>query len=213
MKWRVWENWVHGLRENVDFPPRGKIYHKPFFGLKRCYGPPLGALQWYWSFGPISKPAPTLSTIFAVCPLNQLLGSGCPQLPCHPCREGKHNTKFATQGAHANGATKLSSKIGLSGTEKGVIKKGAFSQEKSLKSLNSLESLEDGQRLLCFPHSQGSLESLEIPNSPELLENGLFWKDPFSKRPLFPIPSLRSELDNGGAKTYRAISGWGQTIL
>ena len=30
----------YGLRENFDFPPRGKIYLKPFFCLKknRCYG-------------------------------------------------------------------------------------------------------------------------------------------------------------------------------
>ena len=81
-----------------------------------------------------------------------------------------------------------------SGTEKGVITKGVFSPEKSLeslkslKSLNSLESLEDGRNLLCFPQSGGSLESLESLNSLESLENGLFWKDPFSKRPLFPIP-------------------------
>ena len=47
-----------------------------------------------------------------------------------------------------------------SGPEKGVIMKGVFTLEKSLESLNSLESLES-------------------------LENGLFWKDPFSKRPLF----------------------------
>ena len=33
-----------------------------------------------------------------------------------------------------------------------------------------------------FPQSRGSLESLK---SLESLEHGLFWKDPFSKRPLF----------------------------
>ena len=28
----------YGLREKFDFPPQGKIYLKPFFCLKRCYG-------------------------------------------------------------------------------------------------------------------------------------------------------------------------------
>ena len=42
------------------------------------------------------------------------------------------------------------------GPEKGVITKRVFSLEESLetpKSLNSLESLEDGWILLCFPRS------------------------------------------------------------
>ena len=34
-----------------------------------------------------------------------------------------------------------------------------------------------------------SLKSLKSLNSLESLENGLFWKDPFSKRPLFPNPN------------------------
>ena len=72
-----------------------------------------------------------------------------------------------------------------SGPEKGVITKGVFSLEESLKSLDSLEILENGRNVLCFPQSGGSLEYLESLNS---LENGLFWKDPFSKRPLFPNP-------------------------
>ena len=49
-------------------------------------------------------------------------------------------------------------------TGKGVITKGVFSFEESLeslKSLNFLESLENGQSLLYFPESGGSLESLE----------------------------------------------------
>ena len=41
--------------------------------------------------------------------------------------------------------------------EKGVITKGGFSPEKSPESLNSLESLENGRILLCFPESGGSL--------------------------------------------------------
>ena len=44
--------------------------------------------------------------------------------------------------------------------EKGVIIKGVFSLEDSLgplESLSSLESLETGRILLCFPHSRGSL--------------------------------------------------------
>ena len=76
----------------------------------------------------------------------------------------------------------------VSGPEKGVITKGVFALEESLESLNSLDSLETGRILLCFPHSGGSLESL---NSLESLENGLFFKDPFSRRPLFPNPSGR----------------------
>ena len=65
----------------------------------------------------------------------------------------------------------------LSGPEKGVITKGVFSLETSLespKSLDSLESLENGRILLCFSQSGGSLKSLESLNSLESLENGLF---------------------------------------
>ena len=79
-----------------------------------------------------------------------------------------------------------------SGPEKRVITKGVFSLEKSLetlKSLNSLQSLENGRNLLSLPQSGGSLETLESLNSLESPENGLFWKDPFSKRPLFPNPT------------------------
>ena len=79
-----------------------------------------------------------------------------------------------------------------SGPEKRVITKGVFSLEKfleSLKSLDSLELLENGRILLHFPQSGGFPKSLESLNSLESLENGLFWKDPFSKRPLFPSPS------------------------
>ena len=64
-----------------------------------------------------------------------------------------------------------------SGPEKGVITKGVFSLRESLetlKSLNSLASLEDGRLLLCFPQSGDSLESLESLKSLESLENGLF---------------------------------------
>ena len=39
--------------------------------------------------------------------------------------------------------------------------KGVFSQEESLEPLNSLNSLEHGRILLCFPRSGDSLESLE----------------------------------------------------
>ena len=49
------------------------------------------------------------------------------------------------------------------GAEKGVTTKGVFSLEESLKSrksLNSLDSLENGQILLCFPQSGSSPESL-----------------------------------------------------
>ena len=44
----------------------------------------------------------------------------------------------------------------------------------SQKSLISLESLEDGQILLCFPQSGGSLIALESLNSLESLGDGLF---------------------------------------
>ena len=71
------------------------------------------------------------------------------------------------------------------GTGEGVITEGVFSLEESLESLKSLESLEHGRILLCFPQSGGSLESL---NSIESLDNRLFCKDPFSKRPFFPNP-------------------------
>ena len=75
--------------------------------------------------------------------------------------------------------------------EKGVITQGVFSVEESLNSpkrLNSLESLENGQIILCFPQSGGSLESL---NSLESLGVMDFSEEPFSKRPLFPNPSKR----------------------
>ena len=81
----------------------------------------------------------------------------------------------------------------MSGPEKGVITKGIFSLEESLESLqslNALESLENDWILLCFPESGDSLNSLESLNSLKSLENGLFWKDPFSKRPLFPNPTM-----------------------
>ena len=80
-----------------------------------------------------------------------------------------------------------------SGTEKGVVTKGVFSLKESPespKSLNSPESLENAPILLCFPQSGGSLDSLESLNSLESLVNGLFWKDPFSKRPLVSEPEL-----------------------
>ena len=49
--------------------------------------------------------------------------------------------------------------------ERGVITKGGFSLEESLESLNSLESLENGWILICFPQSGGSLETQESLNS------------------------------------------------
>ena len=75
----------------------------------------------------------------------------------------------------------------------GVITKGVFSLEESLeslKTLNSLETLDNGRSLLYFPLSGGSQESLESLNSLESLENGLFWKDPSSKRPPFLNPTI-----------------------
>ena len=38
-KWRAWEKGAFVARGKIhDFPPRGKIYLKPFFCLKRCQG-------------------------------------------------------------------------------------------------------------------------------------------------------------------------------
>ena len=51
-----------------------------------------------------------------------------------------------------------------------------------IKSLDSLESLENGRIFLCFPQSGGSLKSL---NSLESLENRLSEKTPFPKDPFF----------------------------
>ena len=97
------------------------------------------------------------------------------------------------------------------GTGKRVITKGVFSLEESQasqKSQTSLNSREYGWLLLYFPQSGGSLKSLESLNSLESLENGLFWKDPFSKRPLFPNPKL------GGAwKQFTFMHKRSQTFL
>ena len=46
---------------------------------------------------------------------------------------------------------------------------GLTGSPESLKALDSLESLEDGQILLCFPRSGDSLESLESLNSQDLV--------------------------------------------
>ena len=58
-----------------------------------------------------------------------------------------------------------------SGPEEGVITKGVFSVEESLK---SLDSLENGRTLLYSPQSGGSRISLESLNSLESLETELF---------------------------------------
>ena len=65
----------------------------------------------------------------------------------------------------------------MSGPEKGVITQGVFSLEDcldNLKSLNSLESLDNGRVLLLFPEVGESLKSLESLSSLESRENGLF---------------------------------------
>ena len=74
--------------------------------------------------------------------------------------------------------------IKFSGPEKGVITKGVLSLAESL------ESLENGRILLCFPQSGGSLETLESLNSLESLENGRSEKTPFPKDPFFRTRSL-----------------------
>ena len=79
-------------------------------------------------------------------------------------------------------------------TEKGVITKGVLSLEESLESLKSLNALENGQMVLCFPDSGDCVESLESLKSLDLK------KTPFPKDPLFPVlilcpKSLGSDLD------------------
>ena len=72
----------------------------------------------------------------------------------------------------------------VSGPEKGVVPIGVFSLEESL------ESLENGLILLCFPQSADFLKSLESLNSLESLENGgktLFQKTPISKPDCSPF--------------------------
>ena len=66
------------------------------------------------------------------------------------------------------------------GRKKGVIAKGVFSLE------DSLESLENGRILLCFPQSGGSLESL---NSLKSLEMDFSGRTPFPKDPFFRTQS------------------------
>ena len=82
----------------------------------------------------------------------------------------------------------------VGGGKRGHYERGLFTGgiSRISKSLDSLESLENGRILIYPPQSGGSLESLESHNSLESLENGLFWKDPFSKRPLFQNPILGS---------------------
>ena len=63
--------------------------------------------------------------------------------------------------------------------EKGIITKGVFSLEESLESLKSREI---GRTLLHFPESGGSLKSLESLNSLDSVENGLFCKPRNSSR-------------------------------
>ena len=78
--------------------------------------------------------------------------------------------------------------------------------EEISRSLNSLESLENGRLLLCFPHSGGSLESLD---SLEFVESGQFLqKTPFSD-PGIPLLAGRSGL----RETESALGTKHQTTL
>ena len=63
---------------------------------------------------------------------------------------------------------------------KGSLRKGSEFPE-------SLESLDNGQILLCFPHSGVSLQSLA---SLESLESGHLEKTPFPEDPVFRFRSL-----------------------
>ena len=79
--------------------------------------------------------------------------------------------------------------VNHSGPERGVMTKGVFSLEECLE---SLESLEHGQILFCFPQSGDSLDCLES------LEDGLFWKTLLLKTP-FSKPeqlTLREKYEN-----------------
>ena len=73
---------------------------------------------------------------------------------------------------------------------KGVIAKGVFSLEESLKSLNPLESLRNGQILLSLPQS-GALSKKWTS-----LKGSLFQKTPFfrTRNTLFPSKSPADEL-------------------
>ena len=84
---------------------------------------------------------------------------------------------FEVESQLQNLGSTQSQRLFLSETEEGVITKVAFSLEESLvslKSLNSLQSLENGRIFLCFPQTGDSLEVLESLNSLESLDNGFF---------------------------------------
>ena len=90
------------------------------------------------------------------------------------------------QGSHVSRAKRREQKkvtLLNIGTGKGVITKGVFSLQnslESLRSLNSLESQENGRILLRLQSLGGSLKSLRISRN-----------DPFSKRPLFQTREQR----------------------
>ena len=83
-----------------------------------------------------------------------------------------------------------------SGTEEGVITKGVFSLEESLDPLYlpSLESLENGRTLLCFPQSWGSLRNSRISTFSGVSKTCTYLREKdLCKRPLVPIPNKQLE--------------------
>ena len=92
------------------------------------------------------------------------------------------------------------------GRKKGSLRKGFFtggiSRISKISRFSKISRKWSGSPY--FPESAGSLnlKSLESLSSLESLENGLFWwKDPFSKRPLFPNPIMCIFL-NKSLRTY-----------
>ena len=106
---------------------------------------------------------------------------------------------MGSQHASPDVKTLCNFELQISGPEKGVITKGVFSLEESLeplKSLNSLESLENGRVLLSFPQSGGSLKSLESLSSLESLENATSLKRPLFQRTPFSEPENLARNDH-----------------
>ena len=104
-----------------------------------------------------------------------------------------HPRPVSIQAQRARGEASKCREAQIRGRKRGHYERGLFAGEISgISKISkfSRKSLENGRNLLSFPESGGSLETLESLNSPESLENGLFWKDSFSKRPLFPNPKF-----------------------
>ena len=148
------------------------------------FGP---SFSFFLCFSKISKPKN--------CPALEVCGKmasktwRCPQCPPSLIAQSmlwNGQPHFDKEQKHSTATTHvIYSRLFLSVPEKGLITKGVFSMEESLgtlKSLDSLESLENGQILLCFPESRECLES------PESL--GFSDKTPLPKHPFLLIRIL-----------------------